>query len=60
MVALYESMPKKCKVPELDNEEVLSFHIMWRVTLKGTETLMDETQKMSLTECMKKHREQHK
>ena len=59
-MAPYESMPKKSKVPELDNEEVLSFHIMWRVALKGTEVLMDESQKMSLAERMKKRREQHK
>lgn len=59
-VAPYESMPTKTKIPELNNEEALSFHIMWRVALKGTEVLMDESQKLSLAERMKKRREQHK
>lgn len=57
----FESMPNKAKVPTLGNEEVLSFHVMWRVALKGTETLMEEDEQMSLMDRMaKKRREQNK
>lgn len=59
-VSPYESMPNRAKVAELANEEVLAFHIQWRVAIKGTEQLMDETKKMSLAERMKKRRDQHK
>jgi hypothetical protein len=57
----FESMPNKAKVSSLGNEEVLAFHVMWRVALKGTETLMEEDEQMTLMERMaKKRREQSK
>ena len=54
-----ESMPPKVEVEDLGGEEVLTFHVMWRVALKGTEQLMDESTKLSLAERMKQRREQH-
>ena len=59
IVAPYESMPEKTKVKALGNEEVLAFHVQWRIALKGTEMLMDDNEKMSLAERMKKRRAQH-
>jgi hypothetical protein len=53
-------MPNKTQVAALANEEVLAFHIQWRIALAGTETLTDETQGMTLAERMKKRRAQHK
>lgn len=59
-ISPFESMPEKVKIAALGNEEVLSFHMMWRVALANTEMLMDETEKMSLAERIKKKREAHK
>jgi len=59
-ISPFESMPEKAKVAALGNEEVLSFHMMWRVALANTEMLMDENEKLSLAERMKKKREAHK
>lgn len=53
----FESMPNKVGVPALSNEEVLAFHCMWRVAIKGTGTLMDQDEKLGLAERMKKRRE---
>ena len=59
-VAPYESMPNKTRVAALGNEDVLAFHVQWRIALKGTETLMDDTARLSLAERIKQRRDQHK
>lgn len=56
----YESMPAKTKLGDLDNEETLAFHMMWRIALEGTETVIDENETMTLAERMKKRRQEHK
>lgn len=55
----YESMPPKTKMATLGDEETLAFHLEWRVAIEGTETAMDESDKMTLAERMKKRRQEH-
>ena len=52
----FKSMPDKKKVKELDDEKVLIFHDMWRIAIKGTATLLEEEEKVSLVERMRKRR----
>ena len=56
-LSLFESTPEKVKVASLGHEEVVVFHTMWRVAIKGSEALMDEEETLDLQERIKRRRE---
>ena len=57
-VTPHDSTPERTFVDDL-GEEVLSFHIMWRIALKGTEELLDDEDKVSLKDRIKARRTQN-